>query len=68
MRIRQDGEWAEIDLSRESQESRAAVAVAKSLPDFSCDGKAIRFPARYMRVIDHAINFQALETDCEATE
>lgn len=58
MRIRQDGEWAEIDLSCDSKESRAAVAAAKSLPGFSCDGKIARFPARHLRLIDRMINPQ----------
>lgn len=51
MRIRQDGEWCEIDLTYGSSESYAAFIKAKALPQFTCMGRTIRFPARYMHVI-----------------
>lgn len=64
MRIRQDGEWVEIDLTYESKESYAAFLKAKSLPQFSCVGRTIRFPARYLHMIGW-INSQPQQTDYE---
>lgn len=66
MRIRTDGETVELDLSNESQESRAILAVAKSLPGFVMAGKTARFPACYLRDVDQAINSVSQETDCDS--
>lgn len=66
MRIRNDGETVEIDLSSESQESRAILNVAKSLPGFVMDGKTARFPACYLSNVDQAINSDSQETDCDS--
>lgn len=51
MRIRRYDEWAEVDLEYDSKESYEVFIKAKSLPQFSCVGRTVRFPARYLHVI-----------------
>jgi superfamily II DNA or RNA helicase len=44
--------WCEIDLRLDSPESYQTFLRAKSLPQFSCQGRTIRFPARYAGIVN----------------